>query len=63
MVIKINLLDQVNLYKIIEIDKNIIAESLLGSKREKLSLEKNKEALTAVVGDIILGLKIIKKII
>ncbi len=48
------LLDQVNLFKINNIEKTIELESLLGQKKDKISLEKNEVDDSAVAGDIIL---------
>jgi len=48
------LLDQVNLFKINNIEKTIELESLLGQKKDKISLEKNEVDDSAVAGDIVL---------
>ena len=48
------LLDKVNLFKINNIEKTIELESLLGQKKDKISLEKNEMDDSAVAGDIVL---------
>lgn len=54
---KMDLLDKVNLYKINNIEKIIETENILGEKKEKIILEKNKIDSSAAAGDIVLLIK------